>query len=219
VFTCVHLWLILLEMKDTRFARLVIFINSAVPLMLLGWDWYYHRLGANPTEFATRTTGVLTLVFLILSLAVTPLRKALGLPWMIKFRRLLGLYGFFYGCVHLLTYVWFDKFFGFAAIGEDIAKRPYITVGMASFVMLVPLALTSTQKSIKRLGGKNWNRLHRLAYVAAIGGVVHYYMLVKADTREPIMFGIAVAAVLGYRIVNKLAPRFTQRTPSRRLSS
>jgi len=202
-------------MKDTRFAQTVIFINSAVPLTLLTWDWYRGHLGANPTEFATRTTGVLTLVFLILSLAVTPLRKALGLPWMIKFRRLLGLYAFFYGCVHLLTYVWFDKFFGFTLIGEDIVKRPYITVGMASFVMLIPLALTSTQKSIKRLGGKRWNLLHRLAYVSAVGGVIHYYMLVKADTREPILFGLAVALLLGYRILNKFAPRLTQRTPTR----
>jgi sulfoxide reductase heme-binding subunit YedZ len=206
-------------MKDTRFAQLAIFINSAVPLTLLGWDWYHHRLGANPTEFATRTTGVLTLLFLILSLAVTPLRKLLGLPWMIKFRRLLGLYGFFYGCVHLLTYLWFDKFFGFGLIVEDIAKRPYITIGMASFLMLVPLALTSTQKSIKRLGGKRWNLIHSLVYVAAIGGVIHYYMLVKADTREPIMFGVVVAALLGYRVVNKFLPQLTQRTPrARRVS-
>jgi methionine sulfoxide reductase heme-binding subunit len=202
-------------MRDTRFAQFAIFVNSAVPLTLLTWDWYHHHLGANPTEFATRTTGVLALVFLILSLAVTPLRKALGLPWMIKFRRLLGLYGFFYASVHLLTYVWFDKFFGAAAIGEDIVKRPFITVGMASFVMLVPLALTSTQKSIKRLGGKRWNLLHRLSYVAAIGGVIHYYMLVKADTREPILFGVAVALLLVYRLINKFAPKFTQRTPSR----
>jgi sulfoxide reductase heme-binding subunit YedZ len=200
---------------DTRFAQFAIFVNSAVPLALLGWDWYHHRLGANPTEFATRTTGVLTLLFLILALAVTPLRKMLGLPWMIKFRRLLGLYGFFYGCVHLLIYVWFDKFFGIGLIVEDIAKRPYITVGMASFVMLIPLALTSTQKSIKRLGGKRWNLLHRLAYVAAAGGVIHYYMLVKADTREPILFGVAVAVLLGYRVLNRFLPSLTQRTPSR----
>lgn len=200
---------------DTRFAQLVIFVNSGVPLALLGWDWYNHRLGANPTEFATRTTGALTLLFLILSLAVTPLRKMLGLPWMIKFRRLLGLYGFFYGCLHLLTYVWFDKFFAFGLIGEDIVKRPFITVGMASFVMLIPLALTSTQKSIKRLGGKTWNRLHKLVYLSVIGGVIHYYMLVKADTREPILFGVAAAVLLGYRVLNKFLPKLTQRTPAR----
>jgi sulfoxide reductase heme-binding subunit YedZ len=203
-------------MKDTRFAQLAIFINSAVPLTLLGWDWYHHRLGANPTEFATRTTGVLTLLFLILSLAVTPLRKLLGLPWMIKFRRLLGLYAFFYGCVHLLTYVWFDKFFGFGSIVEDVAKRPYITIGMASFLLLAPLALTSTQKSIKRLGGKRWNRIHSLVYVAATGGVIHYYMLVKADTREPILFGVVVGLLLGYRVLNKFLPQLTQRTPRAR---
>jgi methionine sulfoxide reductase heme-binding subunit len=202
-------------MKDTRFAQFAILINSAVPLSLLTWDWYHHRLGANPTEFATRTTGVLTLLFVILSLAVTPLRKLLGLPWMIKFRRLLGLYGFFYGCVHLLTYIWFDKFFAFGLIAEDVAKRPYITVGMASFVMLIPLAVTSTQNSIKRLGGKKWNLLHRLVYVAAIGGVIHYYMLVKADTREPILFGVAVAVLLGYRVLNRFLPKLTQRTPAR----
>jgi methionine sulfoxide reductase heme-binding subunit len=204
-----------MAMNDTKFARFVIFVNSLVPLALLGWDAYHHRLGANPTEFATRTTGVLTLIFLLLSLAVTPLRKALGLPWMVKFRRMLGLYGFFYGCLHLLTYVWFDKFFGVAAIVEDIVKRPYITVGMASFLLLVPLAITSTQKMVKRVGGKRWNRLHRVAYLAATGGVIHYYMLVKADTREPLLFGLALALLLGYRLINKYLPRRTERAPAR----
>ncbi|HVG21301.1 MAG TPA: protein-methionine-sulfoxide reductase heme-binding subunit MsrQ [Blastocatellia bacterium] len=202
-------------MKDTRFARFVIFVNSLVPLALLGWDAYHHRLGANPIEFATRTTGVLTLIFLLLSLAVTPLRKALGLPWLVKFRRMLGLYGFFYGCLHLLTYVWFDKFFGAGAIVEDVLKRPFITVGMASFMLLIPLAMTSTQKMVKRVGGKRWNRLHKAAYLSAIGGVVHYYMLVKADTREPLLFGLALALLLGYRVINKYLPHQTQRTPAR----
>jgi sulfoxide reductase heme-binding subunit YedZ len=206
-------------MRDTRFARFVIFVNSLVPVALLGWDAYHHHLGANPIEFATRTTGVLTLIFLLLSLAVTPLRKALGLPWMVKFRRLLGLYGFFYGCLHLLTYVWFDKFFRVGAIVEDVLKRPFITVGMASFILLVPLAVTSTQKMIKRLGGKRWNLLHRAAYVAAIGGVIHFYMLVKADTREPILFGVVLALLLGYRLINKSLPRYTQRMPARAQSS
>ena len=206
-------------MKDTKFARFVIFVSSLVPITLLSWDAYHHHLGANPIEFATRTTGVLTLIFLLLSLAVTPLRKALGLPWMVKFRRLLGLYGFFYGCLHLLTYVWFDKFFGLRAIVEDVIKRPFITVGMASFLLLVPLAITSTQKMIKRLGGKRWNLLHRAAYVAAIGGVIHYYMLVKADTREPVMFGLALALLLSYRLANKYLPRWTERKPVRAQTS
>lgn len=201
--------------QDIKFARRIVFINSAVPLLLLGWDAYHHRLGANPVEFATRTTGVLTLLFLILTLAITPLQKVLGVGWIIKLRRMLGLYGFFYGCLHLLTYVWFDKFFGAKAVVEDVMKRPFITVGMASFLLLVPLAITSSQKMIKRLGGKRWNRLHKAVYLAAIGGVIHYYMLVKADTREPLMFGLALAALLVYRVFNRYLPRWTQRTPSR----
>jgi sulfoxide reductase heme-binding subunit YedZ len=200
---------------DTRFPRFVIFVNSLVPLALLGWDAYFHHLGANPLEFATRTTGVLTLVFLLLSLAVTPLRKLLGLPWMIKFRRLLGLYAFFYGSLHLLTYVWFDKLFDFPAIGHDIVKRPFITMGMGAFLLLVPLAVTSTQGWIKRLGGRRWNRIHRAGYVAAAAGVVHYYMLVKADTREPVLFGIALLVLLGYRLLNRYLPEATERRPAR----
>ena len=203
-------------MKDTRFIRFVIFANSLVPLALLANDAYYHRLGANPYEFATRTTGALALLFLILSLAVTPLRKMLGLPWMVKLRRMLGLFGFFYAFLHLLTYVWFDKFFGVKAIIEDVAKRPFITVGMASFILLIPLAITSTQKMVKRLGGRTWNRLHRLVYVAAAGGALHYYMLVKADTREPLMFAAALALLLIYRILNKYLPRYTERASAAR---
>lgn len=202
-------------MKDTRFARFVIFANSLVPLALLANDAYFHRLGANPYEFATRTTGALALLFLIISLAVTPLRKILGLPWMVKFRRMLGLFGFFYAFLHLLTYIWFDKFFGVKDIVEDVGKRPFITVGMASFILLIPLAITSTQKMVKRLGGRMWNRLHRLVYVAAAGGVIHYYMLVKADTSEPLMFGAALALLLVYRILNKYLPRYTERAPIR----
>ena len=203
-------------MKDTRFVRFVIFLNSLVPLALLANDAYYRRLGANPYEFATRTTGALALLFLILSLAVTPLRKMLGLPWMVKLRRMLGLFGFFYAFLHLLTYVWFDKFFGVKAIVEDVAKRPFITVGMASFILLVPLAITSTQKMVRRLGGRTWTRLHRLVYVAAAGGALHYYMLVKADTREPLMFAAALVLLLIYRILNKYLPRYTQRAPAAR---
>lgn len=210
-------------MKDTRFLRFVIFVNSLVPLALLANDAYYHRLGANPLEFATRTTGVLALLFLILSLAVTPLRKALGWPWMVKFRRMLGLFGFFYAGLHLLTYLWFDRYFAakasgtgfFSSVFEDVGKRPFITVGMASFILLVPLAITSTQKMIKRLGGKRWNWLHRLAYLSAAGGVIHYYMLVKADTREPLLFGAALGVLLLYRLVNKFLPRYTERKPAR----
>src|SRR5215471_21416654 len=123
--------------KDIKFVKLVIFVNAAVPLVMLGWDAWHRNLGANPIEFATRTTGALTLVFLLLCLAVTPLRKSLAQPWMIKLRRMLGLYAFFYGCLHLLTYIWFDKFFEWPEIVKDIAKRPYITVGFTSWVLML----------------------------------------------------------------------------------
>ncbi|HXG66360.1 MAG TPA: protein-methionine-sulfoxide reductase heme-binding subunit MsrQ, partial [Blastocatellia bacterium] len=139
----------------------------------------------------------------------------LGLPWMIHFRRMLGLYGFFYGFLHLITYLWFDKFFDMSAVASDTLKRPFIAVGMFSFFLLVPLAITSTTAMVKRLGGKRWNRLHKLAYVAAAGGVIHYWMLVKADTRIPLTFGAALAVLLGYRVLNKYLPKYTQRTPAR----
>ncbi len=204
---------------DIKFSKLVIFINSAVPFALLAWDAYHHRLGTNPQEFVLHTTGTLTLVFLTLSLAVTPLRKMLGLPWLIQFRRMLGLFAFFYGCLHLLSYTWFDKAFKFGAIVEDTLKRPFIFLGMFGFLVLVPLAITSTNRMVKRLGGRRWNRLHKLAYVAAVSGVIHYYLLVKADTRIPLAFGATLAILLGYRIFNKFAPSLTERRLARSLAS
>jgi sulfoxide reductase heme-binding subunit YedZ len=186
---------------DIKFTRFVLFANGLVPAALLAWDAYGGRLGANPIEFATRATGVLALVFLIVTLAVTPLRKLTGANWLVKLRRQVGLYAFFYGCLHLLTYVWFDKFFGAREIVEDVWARPFITIGMASFLLLVPLAATSTAGMIKRLGGKRWAKLHKLTYVAAIGGVIHFYMGVKADTTIPILFAVVLAVLLGYRWV------------------
>ena len=197
-------------MPDIKFSKLVVLINSAVPLALLGCDAYHHRLGANPLEFVTHTTGTLTLVFLLLSLTVTPLRKALGLPWLIQLRRILGLYAFFYGSLHLLCYIWFDKAFKFGAIVQDTVKRPFIFLGMFSFLLMVPLAVTSTNKMVKRLGGQRWNRLHKLVYVAATAGVLHYYLLVKADIRIPVAFGITLVLLLGYRLLNKFFPSLTQ---------
>ena len=190
-------------MNDTRFTKLVIFINGLVPLALLLWDWYHKRVGANPLEFVTRTTGMLALVFLIVSLAVTPLRRTTGLNWLIKFRRMLGLFAFFYGSLHLLTYVAFDRFFHLLTIPADVFKRPFIAIGMAAFLLMLPLAITSTDKMVKRLGGKRWALLHRVVYLSAIFAVVHYYMLVKSDTRLPITFGFVVALLLGFRILAK----------------
>ncbi len=186
-------------MKDTRFAKLVLFINSLVPLTLLLWDVYHHRVGANPLEFVTRTTGMLTLVFLLITLAVTPARKLSGLNWLVKFRRMLGLFAFFYGFLHLMTYVWFDRFFNLKSAAQDILARPFIAVGMTAFFLMIPLAITSTNKWVKRLGGKRWSRLHKVVYLSGIGGALHYWMLVKSDTRLPLTFAFVVALLLGFR--------------------
>ena len=199
-------------MKEIKFARLVVFINSLVPIVLLGWDAYHHRLGANPLEFVTHTTGTLTLVFLLISLAVTPLRKMLGLPWLIKLRRMLGLYAFFYGCLHLMAYFWFDKFFNLRAAADDILKRPFIAVGMLAFFLMVPLAVTSTNAMVKRLGGRRWSLLHKSVYVAAACGVLHFWLLVKADTRQPLWFASVLAVLLAYRLIAVYLPRSTRKT-------
>jgi sulfoxide reductase heme-binding subunit YedZ len=188
-------------LKEIKFYKIVVFINSLVPLALMAWDWYHGQLGANPVEFLTRTTGMLTLVFLLVSLAVTPLRKVTSLQWLIQFRRMLGLYAFFYGFLHLTTYIWFDRSFNIKSTIADIYARPFIAIGMFSFFLLVPLAITSTKGWIKRLGGKRWARLHKLVYVAAIGGVVHFWMLVKSDTRLPIRFAFLLVVLLGSRAV------------------
>ena len=193
-------------MRDTRFAKLVVFVNSLVPLTLLLWDVYRKQVGANPLEFVTRTTGMLTLVFLFLALAITPVRKITGANWLVKFRRMLGLYAFFYGSLHLLTYVWFDRFFNLRSIPRDVTKRPFIAIGMTTLFLMLPLAITSTNKMVKRLGGKRWNQLHKVVYLAGVGGVLHYWMLVKSDTRLPLTFAFVLALLLGYRILIKYVP-------------
>ena len=200
-------------MKDTRFAKVLIFINCLIPLALLLWDTYRKQVGANPLEFVTRTTGMLTIVFLLLSLAVTPLRRITGANWLVKFRRMLGLYAFFYGFLHLMTYVSFDRFFNLKSIPGDVAQRPFIAIGMLSFFLMVPVAITSTNKMVKRLGGKRWNRLHKLTYLAGVGGVLHYWMLVKSDTRIPLTFAFVLLVLLGYRLVMKYVPA-KRATPS-----
>ena len=187
------------------FPKLVVFINSLVPLALLLWDLYRKQVGPNPLEFATKTTGMLTLVFLCLTLAVTPLRKIFGVNSLVKFRRMLGLFAFFYGSLHLLTYVWFDRAFNLVSAAEDVVRRPFILAGMTAFVLMLPLALTSTNRMIKRIGGKRWARLHRLVYFAAIAGVVHFWMLVKSDTSVPLTFAFIVLFLLGYRLLSKYA--------------
>lgn len=193
-------------MTDVRFTKLVVFVNALVPLVLLLWDLYHKRVGPNPLEFATRTTGMLTLIFLSLTVAVTPLRKISGVNSLVKLRRMLGLFAFFYGSLHLLTYVWFDRLFNLISVGQDVVRRPFILAGMTAFLLMVPLAITSTNKMVKRLGGKRWGRLHRLVYLAAIAGVVHFWMLVKSDTRLPLTFGFILLFLLGYRLFARYAP-------------
>lgn len=205
--------------EELGFIKFVILANGLVPLVLMLYDAYYHRLGANPLEFFTVTTGSLTLIFLLLSLAVTPLRKIFGQPWMVKTRRMIGLFAFFYGFLHLLAYVWFDKSFDLAAATDDVFKRPFIAFGMLAFFLMIPLAVTSTTGWVKRLGGKNWNRLHKLAYLAPVAGVIHYYLKLKTDVRVPLIFGGVLAVFLLYRVVNKYLPGMTERRPARARSN
>jgi sulfoxide reductase heme-binding subunit YedZ len=193
-------------MKNPRFSKLVLSINALVPLALLSWDVYHKRVGANPPEFMTRTTGMLTLVFLTITLAVTPLRKITGLNWLVKFRRLLGLFAFFYGFLHLVTYVSFERYFNLRSVPGDVVSRPFIAFGMMAFFLMIPLAITSTNKMIKRIGGKRWNRLHQLVYAAGIAGALHYWLLVKSDTRLPLTFAFVVLLLLAHRLFVKFYP-------------
>ncbi len=198
-------------MTDIKFNKIVLFINSLVPLTLLGWDALNARLGANPIEFFLRTTGVLTLLFLLLTLTVTPLRKRFGWNNLIKYRRMLGLFAFFYGCVHLSTYFVFDRSLSLSGTVADVMQRPFIAFGMTGFVLMVPLAMTSTNGMVKRIGGKNWQKLHRLTYIAAAAGVVHFWMIVKSDIFYPLIFGAVLVLLLGYRLVLRQQKRSAPR--------
>jgi methionine sulfoxide reductase heme-binding subunit len=193
-------------MKDVRFSKFILFTNALVPLALLSWDVYYKRVGANPAEFMTRTTGMLALIFLTLTLAVTPARKITGLNWLVKFRRMLGLFAFFYGFLHLLTYVGFDRYFNLRSIPGDVVSRPFIAFGMTAFLLMLPLAVTSTNKMFKRLGGKRWSRLHSLVYAAGIAGALHFWLFVKSDTRLPLTFGFILLLLLAHRLFVKYYP-------------
>ena len=177
-----------------------VFSACLIPLLVLAWQAITHHLGANPIDAITDRTGVWTLRLLLITLAVTPARRLTGWNRLIQLRRMLGLFAFFYGSLHFLTYLWLDQFFDVEDMLADIMERPFITVGFTSFVLLIPLAVTSTTAMIKRLGGKWWQRLHRLVYVTAIGGVVHYLWLVKADTRRPLIYGGVLTALLVYRL-------------------
>lgn len=190
-------------MKGKAYARWlkpIVFVLCAIPALNLIHAGFNGALGANPVETITRATGDWTLRMLLLTLAITPLRKLTGLNTLMRVRRMLGLFTFFYVSTHLLTYVWLDAFFSLAYIWDDIAKRLYITAGFSGFCMLLPLALTSTNAMIRRLGAKRWQRLHQLVYPAALAGVLHYWWLVKADVREPMLYAAILAILMLARV-------------------
>lgn len=189
-----------------RWFKVVVFLACLVPLGRLGWRAYSGNLGANPIEAITHATGDWTLIFLLITLAITPLRKLTNQFWLIRFRRMSGLFAFFYGTLHFLTYIWLDKFFDVHEMLADVAKRRFITVGFSGFVLLIPLAITSTSSWIRRLGGRRWNLLHRLIYFSAMAGVVHYLWLVKADLRKPLEYALVLSILVGYRLVVWLVP-------------
>jgi sulfoxide reductase heme-binding subunit YedZ len=188
-------------------AKAAVFLLCLIPALLLLWNFHKDTLGPNPVETITHSTGDWTIYFLLITLSVTPLRKLLHQPWLIGFRRMLGLFAFFYGSLHLTTYLWLDQSFDWAGIWKDIYKRPYITAGFTGWALMVPLALTSTAWSIRKLGGKRWQTLHRLIYFSALAGVVHYYWLVKSDVRLPLLYGAILLVLLFYRLVRLFMDR------------
>lgn len=183
-----------------KWTKVPVFLICLMPLCALIWRTITGNLGANPVEFIQHATGDWTLRFLVFTLCITPLRKLLKLPDLIRFRRMLGLFAFFYACLHFLIYLGPDQSFNLAAIWKDVAKRPFITVGFTAFVLLIPLALTSTAGWIRRLGGRRWQMLHRLIYISAICGVIHYYWLVKSAVLRPLTYGSIVAVLLLWRL-------------------
>ena len=184
-----------------RIAKPFVFAVCLAPLAWLVWRAATGGLGANPIEASNRFLGDWALRFLMITLAITPARVVFGAPPLIRFRRMLGLFAFAYVCLHLTSYVVLDQFFNWGEIWKDIVKRNFITVGMTGFVLLIPLAATSTNAMVRRLGGRRWRNLHRLVYVVAVAAVVHFYMMVKADVREPLVYAAIVAVLLGFRIV------------------
>jgi sulfoxide reductase heme-binding subunit YedZ len=179
--------------------KIVVFVLCLLPLTHLTWGFFNDELGANPVEAITHGTGDWTLRFLLISLAVTPLRVMSGLNWLLRVRRMLGLFAFFYAALHFTTYLWLDQFFDWPGIAKDIVKRPFITVGFAAFVLLIPLAATSFNRAIRWLGGRRWLSLHRSVYAIGILSVLHYWWLVKRDISEPLMYAAILAFLLGFR--------------------
>jgi methionine sulfoxide reductase heme-binding subunit len=199
----------------TKWTKVVVFLVCLAPFGTLIWEIVNQETGANPVQFVEHALGDWTLRFLVFTLAITPLRKILRLPQLIRFRRMLGLFAFFYVCLHFTSYLWLDKFFNWREIWADLYKRTYIIVGFTGFILLVPLAITSTAGWIRRLGGKRWQMLHRLIYVSAIAGVIHYYWLVKSDVHKPLFYAFLVAILLAWRLVSWLIGGGLRAAPGR----
>lgn len=185
---------------SSKWIKFPVFVACLVPLGQLGWRALHGDLTANPIEYITHQTGDWTIIFVVITLAVTPARKLLRLPELIRFRRMLGLFAFFYGLLHFSTWIGLDNFFAWSDMLHDVRKRPFITVGFTGFALMIPLAVTSTAGWIRRLGGKRWLALHRLIYATAVCGVVHYYWLVKSDVRKPVFYGVLVTLLLLFRV-------------------
>jgi sulfoxide reductase heme-binding subunit YedZ len=195
------------KILTSKGTKVVIFCVCLLPIALLIWRGFQNELTANPSQFLEHRTGDWTLRFVVITLCITPLRRILRLPQLIRFRRMMGLFAFFYGGVHFLAWSWFDKFFDWPGMWADVHKRPYITVGFTGFVLMIPLAITSTAGWIRRLGGKRWQMLHRAIYITATAGVIHYYWLVKSDVHKPIEYGLIVIALLAWRFGSWLIAR------------
>ena len=202
-----------LKPDQVKWLKAVLFALCLVPFSRLAWLGAHHGLGANPIEYITRSCGWWTLSFLLITLSVTPLRRLTGWNWLLRLRRMLGLFAFFYVSLHFTTYIWLDQFFDWQGMLKDIAKRPFITVGFTAFVLLIPLAATSTNAMVRRLGAKRWQRLHRAVYVIATLGVLHFWWLVKKDIREPLIFGTLLGLLFLIRLLY-LRRRLTASTPS-----
>jgi sulfoxide reductase heme-binding subunit YedZ len=193
-----------------KWTKVAVFLLCLIPFADLLWRFITGNLGINPVETLQHGTGDWTIRFIVLTLCITPFRKLFNLPDLIRFRRMLGLFAFFYVCMHFLTYLGPDQSFDLSGMWKDVAKRPFITVGFAGFVSLIPLAITSTAGWIRRIGGKRWQMLHRLIYFAAVCGVVHYYWLVKSDVRKPVFYGALVAILLLWRLASWISKRRSQ---------
>ncbi len=189
-----------LDAATVRHIKTALFAASLGPLGYLIWLGLTGNLGADPVEFIRRSTGTWTLDFLIITLGITPLRRATGWHWLVRLRRMFGLYAFFYAVIHVVAYFWLDQLFDLAAIWRDVLKRPLITVGFLSFVLMIPLAVTSTDRMARWLGGRRWQQLHRAVYLVAVAGVVHFWWLVKIDYTRPLIYSVIFGALLLARI-------------------